>query len=120
MSDSVKSAQYSIQNLCHWCKLRVRISKTLRRNTHSQTLASHSSVTLDLIKKQWFWFTFTNNNRNLMSCLVFQDQASFAVKNPKLDSNSALAKKRRAKAGGGAGPPTIQEQITQESMEVAK
>ena len=55
-----------------------------------------------------------------MSCLVFQDQASFAVKNPKLDSNSALAKKRRAKAGGGGGPPTIQEQITQESMEVAK
>merc|ERR1739848_792668 len=33
---------------------------------------------------------------------VDQDQASFAVKNPKLDSNSALAKKRRAKAGGGA------------------
>lgn len=48
---------------------------------------------------------------------VDQDQASFAVKNPKLDSNSALAKKRRAKAGGGAAPPTIQEQITQESME---
>ena len=42
------------------------------------------------------------------------------VKNPKLDSNSALAKKRRAKtAGGGAAPPTIQEQITQESMEVS-
>ena len=47
-----------------------------------------------------------------------QDQP-FAVKNPKLDSNSALAKKRRAKtAGGTAAPPTIQEQITQESMEV--
>ena len=40
------------------------------------------------------------------------------MKNPKLDSNSALAKKRRAKASGGAAPPTIQEQITQESMEV--
>jgi len=48
---------------------------------------------------------------------VDQDQP-FAVKNPKLDSNSALAKKRRAKtAGGAAAPPTIQEQITQESME---
>ena len=47
-----------------------------------------------------------------------QDQP-FTVKNPKLDSNSALAKKRRAKtAGGAAAPPTIQEQITQESMEV--
>jgi len=42
---------------------------------------------------------------------VDQDQP-FTVKNPKLDSNSALAKKRRAKA-----PPTIQEQLTQESME---
>ena len=51
---------------------------------------------------------------------MFQDQASFAVKNPKLDSNSTLAKRRhaKAKAGGGAAPPTIQEQITQESMEV--
>jgi len=48
---------------------------------------------------------------------VDQDQP-FAVKNPKLDSNSALAKKRRAKtAGGPAAHPTIQEQITQESME---
>merc|ERR1712152_110730 len=44
---------------------------------------------------------------------VDQDQP-FTVKNPKLDSNSALAKKRRAKAGA---PPTIQEQMTQESME---
>ena len=42
-----------------------------------------------------------------------QDQP-FTVKNPKLDSNSALAKKRRAKAGM---PGTIQEQLTQESME---
>ena len=49
----------------------------------------------------------------------FQEK-TIAVKNPKLDSNSALAKKRRAKtAGGGAAPPTIQEQITQESMEVS-
>lgn len=48
---------------------------------------------------------------------VDQDQP-FAVKNPKLDSNSALAKKRRAKTAGGAvAPPTIKEQITQESME---
>jgi len=45
---------------------------------------------------------------------VDQDQP-FTVKNPKLDSNSALAKKRRAKA-----PPTIQEQLTQESMEGAE
>jgi len=44
---------------------------------------------------------------------VDQDQP-FTVKNPKLDSNSALAKKRRAKGGA---PPTIQEQLTQESME---
>jgi len=44
---------------------------------------------------------------------VDQDQP-FTVKNPKLDSNSALAKKRRAKAGM---PGTIQEQLTQESME---
>lgn len=43
---------------------------------------------------------------------VDQDQP-FTVKNPKLDSNSALAKKRRAKGA----PPTIQEQLTQESME---
>jgi len=47
---------------------------------------------------------------------VDQDQP-FTVKNPKLDSNSALAKKRRAKTGG---PPTIQEQMTQESMEQAE
>ena len=73
-------------------------------------------ISRDLIKKRWFWFTQTTQ----LSCLLFQDQASFAVKNPKLDSNSALAKKRRAKTGGGAAPPTIQEQITQESMEVAK
>merc|ERR1711935_595979 len=46
---------------------------------------------------------------------VDQDQP-FTVKNPKLDSNSALAKKRRAKGGPNA-PPTIQEQLTQESME---
>jgi len=46
---------------------------------------------------------------------VDQDQP-FTVKNPKLDSNSALAKKRRAKTGA---PPTIQEQLTQESMEGA-
>jgi len=44
---------------------------------------------------------------------VDQDQP-FTVKNPKLDSNSALAKKRRAKGGA---PHTIQEQLTQESME---
>jgi len=42
---------------------------------------------------------------------VDQDQP-FTVKNPKLDSNSALAKKRRAKA-----LPQLQEQVTQESME---
>jgi len=47
---------------------------------------------------------------------VDQDQP-FAVKNPKLDSNSALAKKRRAKTAGAVAPPTIREQITQESME---
>lgn len=41
---------------------------------------------------------------------VDQDQP-FMVKNPKSESNSALVKKRRAKAGA---PPTIQEQITQE------
>jgi len=42
-----------------------------------------------------------------------QDQP-FTVKNPKLDSNSALAKKRRAKGGP---LPQLQEQLTQESME---
>jgi mitogen-activated protein kinase-activated protein kinase 2 len=41
---------------------------------------------------------------------VDQDQP-FTVKNPRLESNSALVKKRQAKAGG---VPTIQEQITQE------
>jgi len=40
---------------------------------------------------------------------VDQDQP-FTVKNPRFDSNSELAKKRRAKTG----VPTIQEQITQE------
>jgi len=45
---------------------------------------------------------------------VDQDQP-FTVKNPKLDSNSALAKKRRAK--GGQALPQLQEQLTQESME---
>merc|ERR1711953_1500502 len=44
---------------------------------------------------------------------VDQDQP-FTVKNPKLDSNSALAKKRRAKGGP---LPQLQEQLTQESME---
>merc|ERR1719295_1093695 len=44
---------------------------------------------------------------------VDQDQP-FTVKNPKLDSNSALAKKRRAK---GQPLPQLQEQLTQESME---
>jgi len=42
---------------------------------------------------------------------VDQDQP-FTVKNPRLESNSALVKKRRAAKAGG--PPTIQEQITQE------
>lgn len=45
---------------------------------------------------------------------VDQDQP-FTVKNPKLDSNSALAKKRRAK--GAQTLPQLQEQLTQESME---
>ena len=43
---------------------------------------------------------------------VDQDQP-FTVKNPRSESNSALVKKRRAKA---AGVPTIQEQITQEEV----
>jgi len=47
----------------------------------------------------------------LQEMRVDQDQP-FTVKNPRLDSNSALVKKRRAKAAGGV--PTIQEQITQE------
>ena len=40
-----------------------------------------------------------------------QDQP-FTVKNPRLDSNSALVKKRRAAKANA--PPTIQEQMTQE------
>jgi mitogen-activated protein kinase-activated protein kinase 2 len=44
---------------------------------------------------------------------VDQDQP-FKVKNPMQDSNSALAKKRRAK---GQPLPQLQEQLTQESME---
>eukprot|EP00092_Neocalanus_flemingeri_P040281 GFUD01043875.1.p1 GENE.GFUD01043875.1~~GFUD01043875.1.p1 ORF type:complete len:176 (+),score=54.34 GFUD01043875.1:216-743(+) len=46
---------------------------------------------------------------------VDQDQ-TITIKNPKINSNSALAKKRMAKAGGAA-PPPIQEQITLEEAE---
>ena len=46
---------------------------------------------------------------------VDEDQ-TITVKNPKLNSNSALAKKRMAKAGGAA-PPPIQEQMTLEEAE---
>jgi len=42
---------------------------------------------------------------------VDEDQ-TITIKNPKFNSNSALAKKRMAKAGGA--PPTIQEQMTME------
>jgi len=45
---------------------------------------------------------------------VDQDQ-TITIKNPKINSNSALAKKRMAKAGGA--PPTIQEQMTLEEEE---
>eukprot|EP00090_Calanus_glacialis_P028761 TRINITY_DN4614_c0_g1_i2.p1 TRINITY_DN4614_c0_g1~~TRINITY_DN4614_c0_g1_i2.p1 ORF type:complete len:400 (-),score=81.32 TRINITY_DN4614_c0_g1_i2:152-1351(-) len=45
---------------------------------------------------------------------VDQDQ-TITVKNPKINSNSALAKKRMAKAGGA--PPTIEEQMTLEEEE---
>jgi len=48
---------------------------------------------------------------------VDQDQP-VVVKNPQ-NSKSKLIEKRKAKHGGAA-PPTIQEQITQESMEVNK
>jgi len=46
---------------------------------------------------------------------VDQDQ-TITVKNPKINSNSSLAKKRMAKAGGAA-PPPIQEQMTLEEAE---
>lgn len=61
------------------------------------------------------YVTQLNNNFQKGKCgsdaIYYQDQP-FTVKNPKLDSNSALAKKRRAKA-----LPQLQEQLTQESME---
>ena len=50
-----------------------------------------------------------------MCTLILQDQ-TITVKNPKINSNSSLAKKRMAKAGGAA-PPPIQEQMTLEEAE---
>ena len=64
----------------------------------------------------WFPDSKILNQTSAIKYKFFQDQP-FTVKNPKLDSNSALAKKRRAKTGA---PHTIQEQLTQESMEGAE